>query len=177
MARGREVEGRKRHRHRSRWRHRDETVVRRLPASHRMGLARAASAARVRGAATAACTSWVNTRFRCSTRTRTKPIPTARPARSTSSRRRWSTLRASRASGNRTTSSSRRRDSRSGKLAKPGYVTVLHNGVLVQNHTEIEGTTAWDRAPAYEPHAAKLPIQLQDHGNPVRYRNIWIREL
>jgi hypothetical protein len=64
-----------------------------------------------------------------------------------------------------------------GKLSKPGYVTVLHNGVLVQNHTEIEGTTAWDRAPAYEPHAAKLPIQLQDHGNPVRYRNIWIREL
>jgi hypothetical protein len=64
-----------------------------------------------------------------------------------------------------------------GKLAKPGYVTVMHNGVLIQNHTEIEGTTAWDRAPAYEPHAAKLPLHLQDHGNPVRYRNIWIREL
>jgi hypothetical protein len=64
-----------------------------------------------------------------------------------------------------------------GKLARPGYVTVLHNGVLIQNHTEIQGTTAWDRAPAYEPHAEKLPLQLQDHGNPVRYRNIWIREL
>jgi 3-keto-disaccharide hydrolase len=64
-----------------------------------------------------------------------------------------------------------------GKLAKPGYVTVLHNGILVQNHTEIEGTTSWDHAPAYEPHADKMPLQLQDHGNPVRYRNIWIREL
>ena len=64
-----------------------------------------------------------------------------------------------------------------GKLAKPGYVTVLHNGVLVQNHTEIVGTTAWDAAPAYEAHPEKQPLQLQNHGNPVRYRNIWIREL
>jgi hypothetical protein len=64
-----------------------------------------------------------------------------------------------------------------GKLDKPGYVTVLHNGVLIQNHTEIEGTTAWDRAPAYEPHPEKQPLHLQDHGNPVRFRNIWIREL
>ncbi len=64
-----------------------------------------------------------------------------------------------------------------GKLAKPGYVTVLHNGVLVQNHTEIEGTTAWDAAPKYTAHADKLPLQLQDHGNPIRFRNIWIREL
>jgi hypothetical protein len=64
-----------------------------------------------------------------------------------------------------------------GKLAKPGYVTVFHNGVLIQNHTEIEGTTAWDAAPAYEPHPEKQPLHLQNHGNPVRYRNIWIREL
>ncbi len=64
-----------------------------------------------------------------------------------------------------------------GKLAKPGYVTVLHNGVLVQNHTEIEGTTAWDAAPKYSPHPAKLPLSIQNHGNPVRFRNIWIREL
>lgn len=64
-----------------------------------------------------------------------------------------------------------------GKLARPGYVTVFHNGVLIQNHTEIEGTTAWDAAPKYEPHPAKQPLQLQNHGNPVRYRNIWIREL
>jgi hypothetical protein len=64
-----------------------------------------------------------------------------------------------------------------GKLARPAYVTVLHNGVLVQNHAEILGTTAWDRAPAYTPHPDKLPLQLQFHGNPVRFRNIWIREL
>ena len=64
-----------------------------------------------------------------------------------------------------------------GKLEKPAYVTVLHNGVLAQNHFAIEGTTSWDHAPEYAPHAAKEPLVLQNHGNPVRYRNIWIREL
>jgi hypothetical protein len=56
-------------------------------------------------------------------------------------------------------------------------LTVLHNGVLIQNHAILEGSTAWDRPPQYEAHAAKLPIHIQDHGNPVRFRNIWIREL
>ena len=65
----------------------------------------------------------------------------------------------------------------SGKLERPGYVTVLHNGVVVQNHFELQGTTAWDAAPAYEPHPARLPLHLQFHGNPVRFRNIWIREM
>jgi hypothetical protein len=65
----------------------------------------------------------------------------------------------------------------SGKLEKPAYVTVLHNGVLVQNHFEIEGTTAWDFAPKYETHPDKLPLELQEHGHSVRFRNIWIREL
>jgi hypothetical protein len=64
-----------------------------------------------------------------------------------------------------------------GQLVKPAYVTVLQNGVLIQNHVELEGSTAWDRAPAYEPHPARLPLHIQDHGNPVRFRNIWIREL
>jgi hypothetical protein len=62
-------------------------------------------------------------------------------------------------------------------MSKPGFVTVLHNGVLVQNHTQIEGTTSWIAAPAYTSHAPKLPLELQYHGNPVRFRNIWIREL
>ena len=64
-----------------------------------------------------------------------------------------------------------------GSVKKPGDVTVLHNGVLVQDHTEIEGTTAWDMAPKYTAHAEKQPLSIQDHGNPVRYRNIWLREL
>jgi len=62
-------------------------------------------------------------------------------------------------------------------LKTPGYVTVLHNGVLVQNHTEIAGQTAWDRAPKYTAHPLKQPLHLQNHGNPVKFRNIWIREL
>ena len=64
-----------------------------------------------------------------------------------------------------------------GQLTRPAYVTVLHNGVLVQNHFELLGGTFYDRPPAYEAHAARLPIHIQDHGNPVRYRNIWIREI
>lgn len=64
-----------------------------------------------------------------------------------------------------------------GKLEQPGYLTVLHNGVVIQNHSEIQGTTSWDAAPAYAPHPDKLPIHIQDHGNPVRFKNIWIREL
>jgi hypothetical protein len=67
--------------------------------------------------------------------------------------------------------------SKEGALLKPGHVTVLHNGVLVQNHTEILGSTAWDSPPKYTPHAARAPFQLQFHGNPVRFRNIWIREI
>jgi hypothetical protein len=64
-----------------------------------------------------------------------------------------------------------------GTLDTPAYITVLHNGVLIQNHFALEGATAWDSAPAYTAHEDKLPIHIQDHGNPVRFRNIWIREL
>ena len=63
------------------------------------------------------------------------------------------------------------------KLAKPATVTVLHNGVLTQDHWVIKGRTRHKTVPSYSPHAAKLPLKLQDHSNPVRYRNIWIREL
>lgn len=64
-----------------------------------------------------------------------------------------------------------------GKLVKPAYLTVLHNGVLIQNHAELQGSTAWDKAPQYTAHPPKLPFSIQDHGNPVQFRNIWIREL
>ena len=45
-----------------------------------------------------------------------------------------------------------------GKLIRPAYVTVLQNGVLVQNHSQILGASAWDRPPQYTAHAAKLPL-------------------
>ena len=57
-----------------------------------------------------------------------------------------------------------------------GYVTVLHNGVLVQNHTQIQGSTEWIGAPKNAAHGC-APLQLQDHGNLVSFRNIWVREL
>jgi len=63
------------------------------------------------------------------------------------------------------------------KLKYPGSITVLHNGVLTQDHWEMEGMTTHCRRRPLAPHAAKLPLQLQDHGNPVRFRNIWIREI
>ena len=64
-----------------------------------------------------------------------------------------------------------------GKLKYPGSVTVLHNGVLTQDHWEMEGMTTHCHRRPLAPHEVKLPLQLQDHGNPVRYRNIWIREI
>jgi 3-keto-disaccharide hydrolase len=64
-----------------------------------------------------------------------------------------------------------------GKLLKRAYFTVFHNGVLTQNHVEVMGVTAHDKPPYYEGHAAKLPLALQDHENPMRFRNIWIRNL
>jgi hypothetical protein len=61
-------------------------------------------------------------------------------------------------------------------LLKAATITVLQNGVLVQDNVTIKGPTAEDPA-KYKPHSLKQPLVLQDHGNPVRYRNIWIREL
>jgi hypothetical protein len=63
-----------------------------------------------------------------------------------------------------------------GMMVTPPYVTVLQNGVLVQNHTAIQGTTPYVGQPEWTPHG-KGPIKLQDHGNPTSFRNIWIREL
>jgi hypothetical protein len=63
-----------------------------------------------------------------------------------------------------------------GKVTQPAYLTLLHNGVLVHNHFALEGSTSYTEPAKYSKHADKLPISIQDHGNPVRYRNIWIRE-
>ena len=62
-------------------------------------------------------------------------------------------------------------------LNTPGFITVIHNGVLIQNHVELKGPTVFQGIPEYSFHESKRPLMLQDHGNPVQYRNIWIREL
>jgi len=64
-----------------------------------------------------------------------------------------------------------------GSLDKPARMTVLLNGVLIQDNFELVGPTANRQQPPYRVHADKLPLKLQDHGNPTRFRNIWVREL
>jgi hypothetical protein len=64
-----------------------------------------------------------------------------------------------------------------GKVLQPAYVTVLHNGVLVQDHVALTGPTTHMARPPYKAHPDRLPLMLQDHSHPVRFRNIWIRDL
>jgi len=63
------------------------------------------------------------------------------------------------------------------EVVRPAYFTVLQNGVLVINRHEVLGSTAWHKPPEYEPHEPTLNIRLQDHGDKLRFRNIWIREI
>jgi hypothetical protein len=64
-----------------------------------------------------------------------------------------------------------------GSVVSPARLTAFHNGVLVQHDVVLSGPTEYRGQPKYQPHAAKLPLLLQDHGNPIGFRNIWIREL
>ena len=64
-----------------------------------------------------------------------------------------------------------------GKLTSPARMTVFHNGLLVHDNVELTGPTENKKRPPYVFHPDKLPLSLQDHGNPIRFRNIWIREL
>ena len=66
-----------------------------------------------------------------------------------------------------------------GSVLSSGRVTVIHNGILLQNNTEVKGVTVYIGKPSYKKHGA-TPIKLQDHGDksePISFRNIWIREL
>ena len=63
-----------------------------------------------------------------------------------------------------------------GSLQSAARLTVLLNGVLVQNDSVLKGGTTYIGAPSYRPHG-DMPIRLQDHGHLVRYRNIWLRKL
>jgi hypothetical protein len=66
-----------------------------------------------------------------------------------------------------------------GSVKTPAFVTVFHNGVLIQNHVELKGETVYRGKPAYKPYES-APIKLQMHGDPspvISFRNIWVREL
>ena len=63
-----------------------------------------------------------------------------------------------------------------GGIDTPAYITVIHNGIVIQNHTKIQGTTEYIGQPLNPVHGPG-PISLQDHGNPVSYRNIWLRKM
>ena len=64
-----------------------------------------------------------------------------------------------------------------GSLLEPARLSVIHNGILVQNNEEILGPTHWLKWMPYEKHENRAPIKLQDHGHPVRFRNIWLIDL
>ena len=64
-----------------------------------------------------------------------------------------------------------------GKLEKPMIVTVLHNGVVTQNRSVLRGDTPFRSVGTYRAHPEKGPFRLQDHNNPVRFRNMWVREI
>ena len=66
--------------------------------------------------------------------------------------------------------------SENGRVLSPAVITVLHNGILIQNRTQIWGPMEFKGLPVYQSHG-KASLRLQDHGNPVSYRNIWVREL
>lgn len=63
------------------------------------------------------------------------------------------------------------------RLVSPARITVLHNGVLIHDAQEFLGATQHRAVATYAAHAAELPLSLQDHGDPLRFRNIWIRRL
>ncbi|MEX6686861.1 DUF1080 domain-containing protein [Danxiaibacter flavus] len=64
-----------------------------------------------------------------------------------------------------------------GTVKMAARITVIHNGVLVQNNATLIGSTQYIGIASYEKHSDSEPIKLQDHGNPVSYRNIWVRKL
>ncbi len=63
------------------------------------------------------------------------------------------------------------------RLVRPAFMTVIHNGVVVQYHRELQGPTMHKKLACYKPQPPAGPLQLQDHNDPVRFRNIWVRPL
>lgn len=71
----------------------------------------------------------------------------------------------------------RPRFDQAGRVRRPAIMTIFHNGVLVQDHVRLTGPTAHKERPPYTKHPPRLPLRLQDHGDPVRFKRIWIRDV
>ena len=63
------------------------------------------------------------------------------------------------------------------EVIRPATITVFQNGVLVVDNWSIKGDTYYHIPAQYVPHADMEPIHLQDHGNRMKFRNIWVREI
>ena len=100
-----------------------------------------------------------------------------RPGRSTASGRPWQLRRAKPGEWNTYDIVFEAPKFEGEKLAKPAYFTVFYNGVVVHNRKESMGPMVYRQVAHYTPHPAEDSLMLQDHNNPVRYRNIWIRRL
>ncbi len=142
------------------------------------GRRRIRQSARARIAEIAASSSWASLRCKSSTLIEPIPTPTVRPEPFTASIRRSPTPRALPESGKTYEIAFRRpRFDTDGKLLEPARLTVFHNGILIQNNEELWGGTNWLEPAPYDSHVDRGPIELQDHGHQVRFRNIWLREL
>ena len=69
------------------------------------------------------------------------------------------------------------RFAKDGSVESPAYATVIQNGIVVQNHADFLGSSGYKNLPKYSAHPATAPLKLQEHRNPVRFRNIWIRPI
>ncbi len=133
-----------------------------------------------RDAGTAASFSWANTRSRFSTPTKTPPIRTASAAPSTAGPSPRQCLAQTGEWQTYDITFHRPLFDENGKVVRKAKLHVVHNGWVIQDNVELSGGTGWNGPHSiseYRKHGDTGPLKMQDHGNPVRFRNIWIQKI